>query len=406
MKKSLKIILAVILAIVILTTTFLFGAFTGASITGLRSILPSQTSGQAGNELDYNRIENKLDKLKQIIDSNYLYDYDAQKMEDGIYKGYVAGLEDTYSQYYNADEYKALNEDQEGQFGGVGIEVSSANGQYIEVVAPIKGTPAERAGIRSGDRIIEINGESFTADQMQDAVKVMRGEPGQSVNLKVLRTVGNTDEQIDFEIVREIINVESIHSSMLEDKIGYIQITNFQAHTAEDFIKAYEDLKSKGAEKIVLDLRNNPGGLLDVTIQIADYLLEEGPVMQVKFKDGTDDSYNSKAGSEKLPMVTLINSGSASASEVLSGGLKDYNRSEIVGETSFGKGVVQQVIPLADGDGVKVTIAEFFTPHGNKIHGEGIKPTKEVALNENVTTIGPENLSEDNQLQEAIKLLK
>lgn len=381
--------LAILFIMLVSVVSFLFGSMTA-------------TTGMSNGEQFFT----KLKEIRGIIDNRYLYEFEEKDLTEGMYKGYVAALNDPYTQYYTFEEYKAMNEETEGAFGGVGIEVSAMNGQFIEVVAPIKDTPAERAGVKSGDRIFMINDKEYSADMMQDAVSVMRGEPGTPVKLTILRSVNGKDEQIVFDIVREIINVQSIHSEMLEDDIGYLRITNFQANTATQFMEAWEDLIAKGAKGIVLDLRNNPGGLLDVTIKIGDFLLPEGDVMKYKYADGTMDSYKSDATMNNTPLVTLINSGSASASEVLSGALKDYDRSEIVGTTSFGKGVVQQIINLRDGSGVKVTMAEFFTPKDNKIHGVGISPTKEVELPDTVTTIGPEALDEDVQLQEAIKILK
>lgn len=381
--------LAILFIMLVSVVSFLFGSMTA-------------TTGMSNGEQFFT----KLKEIRGIIDNRYLYEFEEKDLTEGMYKGYVAALNDPYTQYYTFEEYKAMNEETEGAFGGVGIEVSAMNGQFIEVVAPIKDTPAERAGVKSGDRIFMINDKEYSADMMQDAVSVMRGEPGTPVKLTILRSVNGKDEQIVFDIVREIINVQSIHSEMLEDDIGYLRITNFQANTATQFMEAWEDLIAKGAKGIVLDLRNNPGGLLDVTIKIGDFLLPEGDVMKYKYADGTMDSYKSDATMNNTPLVTLINSGSASASEVLSGALKDYDRSEIVGTTSFGKGVVQQIINLRDGSGVKVTMAEFFTPKDNKIHGVGISPTKEVELPDTVTTIGPEALDEDLQLQEAIKILK
>lgn len=358
------------------------------------------------DEKELNKIEKKLKTIESIINSKFLYDYDEKKVEDGIYKGYVASLNDVYTEYYNQEEYKALNEQSEGSFGGVGIEVSGMSEQFIEVIAPIKDTPADKAGIKAGDKIIKIDGKEFLAKDLNEAVKMMRGEPGKEVTLTIQRTVEGKPKTMDIKLVREIINVKSVHYQMLEDNIAYIHITSFQAHTAEDFFKAYEELKDKGAQKLILDLRNNPGGLLDVTLKIADYFLPKGNIMSVKYKDGSGETYPSDAKYDDIPMVTLINGGSASASEVLSGALKDYKRSVIMGENSFGKGVVQQVIPLGDGTGVKVTVSEYFSPNNNKIHGVGVKPNVEVKLDEKATAIGPEALSMDNQLKKAIETIK
>ena len=372
-------------------------------VAAISFFLGSLGSSNQATSKDY-LVDKKLADIKKIIDSRYLYDIDEDKMKEGIYKGYVQSLNDPYTVYYTKEEYLALNQDTEGSFGGVGIEVNGS-GPLIQVVAPIKDTPADRAGIKAGDRIFSINGVEYTGEQMQDAVSVMRGEPGEAVKLTILRDVNGKEEKMDFEIIREIINVESVHSQVLDNNIGYIHITNFQAHTAEDFKKAWKELKDKNVKGIVLDLRNNPGGLLDVTIEIADMLLPEGPVMKVKYADGSEDAYNSEKEADTTSLVTLINGGSASASEVLSGALKDYKRGELVGETSFGKGVVQQIIDLSDGSGVKVTMAEFFTPQGNKIHKEGIKPTIEIKLPDEVSQIGPESLKDDVQLQKAIEIL-
>lgn len=357
-----------------------------------------------GKEL--NKIEGKLKTIESIIDSKFLYDYDQKKAEDGIYKGFVASLNDIYTEYYDKDAYKALNEQSEGSFGGVGIEVSGMSEQFIEVIAPIKDTPADKAGIKSGDKIIKIDGKEFLAKDLNKAVKMMRGEPGKEVTLTIQRIVNQKPETFDVKLVREIINVKSIHYKMLDDGIAYINITSFQTHTAEDFFKAYKELREKGANKLILDLRNNPGGLLDVTLQIADYFLPKGNIMSVKYKDGSGENYTSDAKYDDIPIITLINGGSASASEVLSGALKDYKRSVIMGEKSFGKGVVQQLIPLGDGTGVKVTVSEYFSPNNNKIHGLGIKPNVEVKLDEKAKVIGPEALSQDNQLKKAIETIK
>lgn len=356
-------------------------------------------------ELDSKAVNKKLKEIKSIIDSKFLYEYDEKEIEEGIYKGYLASLKDIYTEYYTVEEFKAMNEQSEGVFGGVGIEVSGMSEQYIEVIAPIKGTPADRAGIKPGDKITKIDGKEFFAKDIGEAVKVMRGEPGKDVTLTVVRKVEGKDQEMEFTLTREIINVQSVHYKMLENDIAYIHITAFQTNTDKEFMDAFKELKEKGAKKLILDLRNNPGGLLDVTLNIADFLLPEGEIMSVKYRDGSGEKYTSKPEQEDMPMITLINGGSASASEVLSGALKDYNRSEILGEKSFGKGVVQQVIPLGDGTGIKVTVAEYFSPKHNKIHGEGVTPTIEEKLDDKAQNIGPEAIDQDNQLRKAIEVI-
>lgn len=356
------------------------------------------------------KILSNIDSLVENINQNFIGDLDKEKMETGIYKGILSSLDDPYSVYFNEDEFKSLMEETQGEFGGIGIQVTAGSNGFIEVVSPIKGTPGDKAGIQPGDFITHINGEKFAADSLDKAVKEMRGEAGSKVSVTILRGTGSDQEVLDLEITREIISVQTVHSKMLEGNIGYVLLTGFQEKSAKDFIAAVEELKTQGAKSLIFDLRNNPGGLLNVAQEIADYLLDEGVVITVKYKDDKkNEQIRSKDGKMDLPMTVLINKGSASASEVLSGALQDNNRAKLVGETSFGKGVIQQIYPVFNNgkkEGMKLTVAEFFTPNGNKIHGEGISPDYPVELDKDVRLIGPENIEEDKQLQKAIELLK
>ncbi|MCT1796156.1 S41 family peptidase [Helcococcus kunzii] len=360
-------------------------------------------------DLDYKKIIKNIDELEKIINTYYLNKYSKKDLEEGIYKGIMESLKDPYSVYYDAKEFKALNEQTTGAFGGVGIQVSPTEDNYIEVISPLKDTPADKAGIRSGDIIMQINNQTYTGSQLEDAVKVMRGNPGEEVKLTILRGKGASRKTLEFVVKREIIKMESVHAKMINDNIGYILLTGFQDETDEDFKSAIKDLKEKGAKKFILDLRNNPGGLLDVALSIADELMDKATVISVKDKNGNKEDYKTEDGSEKFELVTLINEGSASASEVLSAALKENGRSKIVGAKSYGKGIIQQIYPVNNinpGDGLKITIAEFFTPNGNKIHGVGISPDYEVKIPESVTNIGVEHLQDDTQLKKAIELLK
>lgn len=360
-------------------------------------------------DLDYKKVIKNINELEKLIDKQYLNEYDKEDLEEGIYKGMMQSLDDPYSVYYDEEEFKALNEQTVGEFGGVGIQVGPTEDNYIEVISPIKNTPADKAGILPGDLVIQINDQPFSGTQMEEAVKIMRGKPGEEVKLTILRGKGSNRETLDFVIKREIIKVESVHAEMIDDKIGYILLTGFQENSDKDFKKAIQDLKAKGAEKFILDLRNNPGGLLDVAMNIADELLDEATVISVKDKNDKTEDYRTKDGSEKFELITLINEGSASASEVLSGALKENGRSKIVGTKSYGKGIIQQFYPVNNinpGEGLKITIAEFFTPKGNQIHGVGISPDIEVKIPEGTTTIGIEHLENDPQLRKAIELLK
>lgn len=388
------------------------GAFSlGRNTTSVNSIINADNNSTSGDvELDYNKINNNIKSLIDRIDKEYLNDYNLQDIEDGIYKGIMQSLNDPYSVYYNEKEFKQLNEHTSGEFGGIGVQVSASSGDLIEVIAPIKGTPGEKAGILPGDKIVKIEGETYFAKDLDKAVSIMRGEPGTNVNITIQRGEGSDLETIDLEITRAIIEVDSVYTKLLYDNIGYLQITGFQERTDEEFKKSLEDLKSQGAKKLILDLRNNPGGLLNVTMNIANVLMDNKVVINVKNKKGDEQVLKtSSGGSDDIPMVVLINKGSASASEVLSGALQDNQRAIIIGETSFGKGVIQNVYPLDNNglnEGLKITTAQFFTPNNNKIHEVGITPDFQVPIKEGVTKIGVEHIEDDAQLEKAIELLK
>lgn len=362
-------------------------------------------------EIDYSQVMSNVQKLQEMINEKFLDVNDADvDLELGIYKGVMESLKDPYSEYYSEEEFKALNEQTAGEFGGIGVEVTLNENGLIEIVSPIKGTPGEKAGLRTGDIITHIEGEAVNGYSLNQAVTLMRGEPNTDVNITILRGTGKNQEVKDFKITRAIIEVESVHSQMLDNNIGYVLLTGFQERTAKDFKTAVDSLISKGAKSLILDLRNNPGGLLDQTVEIADYLMDESTVISVRYKnDKNNEDIRVKDGKIDIPMVTLINGGSASASEVLSGALQDNKRSLIVGELSFGKGIIQQIYPVNNNgkkEGVKLTVAEFYTPNGNQIHKVGISPDYEVKIPEGVTKIGVENLEDDTQLQKAIELLK
>ena len=412
MNKSVKRLVLILVAILISILSFSLGrnsTFRKADISQTNEIETDESDrSDKTNDPRFKTVNQNIISLYNRINKDFLFDFDEEKAEEGIYKGILESLDDPYSVYYNEKEFKELNEHTSGEFGGIGIQVSPANGDLIEVISPIKDTPGEKAGIQSGDKILEINGEAFFSKDLDKAVGVMRGEPGTTVNLKIKRGEGESSEIIDLTIERAIISVDSVFPKMLENNMGYILLTGFQEHTGRDFIKAYEQLKNEGATSIILDLRNNPGGLLESCMQIADYLMDKGTVINVRYKDGSSDTYETEDGSDKLPLVTLINEGSASASEVLSGALQDHKRSEIVGKTSYGKGIIQNVYPInmnGKAEGMKLTIAEFYTPNNNQIHGVGIKPDYEVEIPEDVKNIGVENLENDTQLQKAIELL-
>nr|WP_300003850.1 S41 family peptidase [Tissierella sp.] len=351
----------------------------------------------------------KIKLVESLIKENYLKDVDEATLREGQLKGLVASLDDPYSQYLTADEYTDLTQQTSGEYGGIGVIVTPGEDNLITVVSPIKGTPGERAGLKPEDKIIAVDGKEFLAQDMDKAVKVMKGKPKTKVVVTILRKEKDgSNKTFDVDIIRENIRLETVNSSVIEGDIGYINITSFDELTYKDYMKAFNELEAKDVKGLIIDLRNNPGGLLDVTAEIADELLGEGNIVYTETKTGEKEYYKSKASKTDLPLVVLVNGGSASASEILSGAIKDYERGELIGTKTFGKGIVQRIRPLPtnDGSAIKLTISEYFTPKGTNIHGIGIEPDIEVELPEDIEGIGVEFLKQDTQLQKALEVIK
>ncbi|MDU3805060.1 MAG: S41 family peptidase [Finegoldia magna] len=323
----------------------------------------------------------KINKIENLIDQYYLFDIDKNKQQEGAVEGYVKALGDPYSEFLTKEEMDSLNQQTEGEYAGVGIVVTPSETGAITVVSAIKGSPAFEKGIKKDDIILKINGKDYNASQMNDAVKVMKGKPNTDVKLTIARMENKTSKIFDVNITRRMISLTTVNSQKIGD-IGYINITQFDRKTDKEFIEQYENLKKQNVKSIVLDLRNNPGGLLDSTVKIADYLLPQGVIVKTVDKNKKEDVQKSDASEQNLPMVVLVNGSSASASEILTGALKDYKKATIVGEKTFGKGIVQTIIPMDKGEGLKLTISEYFSPNGNKIHKQGVKPDVEIKLDE------------------------
>lgn len=346
----------------------------------------------------------KINKIENLIDQYYLFDIDKNKQQEGAVEGYVKALGDPYSEFLTKEEMDSLNQQTEGEYAGVGIVVTPSETGAITVVSAIKGSPAFEKGIKKDDIILKINGKDYNASQMNDAVKVMKGKPNTDVKLTIARMENKTSKIFNVNITRRMISLTTVNSQKIGD-IGYINITQFDRKTDKEFIEQYENLKKQNVKSIVLDLRNNPGGLLDSTVKIADYLLPQGVIVKTVDKNKKEDVQKSDSSEQNLPMVVLVNGSSASASEILTGALKDYKKATIVGEKTFGKGIVQTIIPMDKGEGLKLTISEYFSPNGNKIHKQGVKPDVEIKLDEKAKGIGVEFMKEDNQLQKALEIL-
>lgn len=349
----------------------------------------------------------KINSIKEYIGKAYLREVEGADLLDGQLKGMVEALEDPYSMYMTEDEFASFTQETAGTYGGIGVIVTPGDDDLITVVAPIEDTPGERAGLKTGDKIIKVDGLEFYAKNMDEAVKIMKGQPGTKVTITIMRKDKDGSNVVsDIEIEREQIRLVTVKSGIIPGNIGYIRLTSFDEITYEDFMKHLTDIQASNVEGIVLDLRNNPGGLLNICADIADEFLGEGDIVYTQTKDGSRDYLKSDKNMTDLPLVVLVNEGSASASEILAGAIKDHGRGELIGITTFGKGVVQRIRDLGDGSGIKLTVSEYFTPNGINIHGIGIVPDIEVELNEDVENIGLDYIDEDNQLQKAIEVLK
>jgi carboxyl-terminal processing protease len=350
----------------------------------------------------------KQESIMQIAQRDFLYETDEKVMLEGALEGTLKALGDPYTQFMSKEEFEALMQDTEGSYEGIGVYITASDDNKILIVSPIEDTPAEKAGLKTGDKIIRINGTEFTADQIDAAVKIMKGEPGTSVTLTIQRVKSDgTHEISDVAVNREKIRIKTIKPAILEDNIGYIRITTFDMQTAKDFKAAYAALKNKGIDKLVIDLRYNPGGMINSTVEISDLFMGEGIVTYTKTKAGEVEYFKSDKKMEDIPIALLINEGSASASEIMAGAMKDTERATLIGTKTFGKGIVQKVQGFGnDGEGIKMTVSEYFTPAGINIHGIGIEPDIEIQLPEDAQGYGYEYYETDNQLQKAVEILR
>lgn len=354
----------------------------------------------------YHYVDKKLQAIEAVLKDYYVGDIDEQKLEEGIYKGFVAGVGDAYTNYYTSDEYASFKEKSSGMYAGIGIQMTlQTYDNSIEVTEVFEGSPAEKAGIKPKDRIIKAAGKRVTGDEFEILPTLVKGTPGTTVDITVYRP--SEEKNYDFTIERASVASPTVYFRMLDNEVGYIQIKQFEAVTYDQFKVALDKLKKEKAKGLVLDLRDNPGGLLNIVEQIADELVPEGIIVSTKDKQGKGSEYYADSKYTDIPMVVLINGNSASASEVLAGALKDYSRAELIGTTTFGKGVVQTIIPLSDGSAIKLTTSQYFTPSGVCIQGIGIAPDYEVKLSTEKILKGRELTdTEDDQLQTAIKVVK
>lgn len=346
----------------------------------------------------------KIDTLMQLVDYYYLYDYDEDEMIDAIYKAVMESLGDPYSLYYTEDEYSSFLESSSGSYCGIGVVVQqNVQTGLVTAVRPYENCPGYEAGIRPGDLIIAVNGTEITGMDLNAAVALIRGEEGTTVTI----TLQRDEEMFDVEVTRRQIDVETVTYRMLEDNIGYIQIDEFDEVTAKQFLAALDALTAQGMEALVVDIRNNPGGLLNVVVDMLDEILPEGIIVSVKDKNGVAQEYKSDAETRlNVPMAVLINGNSASASEIFAGAVQDYGVGTLVGTTTFGKGIVQTIFSLNDGTGLKLTIEDYYLPSGKSIHQVGVSPDVEIDLPDELKVYVNIPEDQDTQLQKAIEILK
>lgn len=390
------------------TAIFLIGLAVGIALSLI--VLLVASGGKLfvltnGDSVVTSKTIQKINGLTSLIDESY-YKADEvteEQLQDGLYKGLVEALDDPYSVYYTKDEIEELEESISGTFSGIGAYVSADETTgYPMIVSVIEGSPAEEAGLLSGDILYEVDGESLQGVDLDVAVSKIKGEEGTSVHLTIVRS-GEAD-YLEFDIVRAQVDSETVYGEMLEDDIGYIQITEFDDVSCDQFVPILEELIEEGMEGLILDLRDNPGGTVDSVTDIAEYLVPEGLVFYMEYPDGTREEYEVDGEQAvDVPIVVLINGNSASASEILSSAIQDSGAGILVGTTTYGKGVVQTIYSLSgDSGAVKLTTAQYYTRNGHDINEVGIEPDVEVELDAEAYLED----GTDTQLEEAINEIK
>ena len=380
---------------------FIKGALAGALLTLLVVSLAACGLQHINEGIISSDTETKLSYLKKLIDETYLHDIKEKDLNEGIYKGYVEGLGDQYSAYYDKKETKELSESLDGSFSGIGaVMTQDASSGVITITQVYDDSPAKKAGIKAGDILYRVEEKTVTGKDLDKVVSWIKGKKGTKVNLTLLR--GTNSDKIKVAATRDVINVETVKYKVLENQIGYISISEFDSVTGAQFAKALKQLQKKNIEGLVVDLRNNPGGSLSTVCDILDSILPKGLIVYTKDKNGKKEEYTSDEKHRlNLPMSVLVNGQSASASEIFAGAVQDYGKAEIIGTQTYGKGVVQNLFDLKDGTCVKLTTSEYFTPKGRNIDGKGITPDVKIEYKYNA-----KDPKADNQLDKAVSVVK
>ena len=342
------------------------------------------------------KVAGKLNALNSVLSNKFYFDQaDEEKSADSIYKAYLSSYDDKYTVYYTADEYKKLMESTSGKFYGVGALCSINESGGVMVLDAFEDGPAYKAGVRDGDVVIKVDDTDITGMDLSSAVALIKGDKGTQVNLTIVRD----DKTYVFSIIRDEIITKTVDYKMMENSIGYIQISQFDEVTTEQFKEALTDLNNQGLKGLIVDIRSNPGGLLNVVVDIVDDIIPKGLIVYTDDVNGNRKEYNGSSDNEiTVPMAVLVDGNSASAAEIFAGAVQDYGKGKIIGTQTFGKGIVQTIQPLTDGSAIKYTIAQYYTPKGQVIQGNGVTPNMVVEL--------PKDATEDLQLDAALEYVK
>lgn len=396
--KTIMLVILTAFITFILTSIFISNQLENNTTTNnssLSSIIQNLTGGS--------NLQKAIATIEEEVKEKYLNEYDENKAIEGALAGYVDSLGDPYTEYIPADEMEEYTETIMGNFVGIGIYMTkNTEKNLIQVLAPIRESPAEKAGIKAGDFIIKVNGEEYTGDDLTQVSSEIKGEEGTKVTLEILRG----EETLTFEIERQKINTNPVYADVIDGNIGYLGISSFDEGVAEDFKTKFLSLKEKGITSLIIDLRDNGGGIVDEATQIVDYIVPKGKEILITVDKNKNEEIT-KAKEDVLidmPIVVLVNASSASASEIMAGALKDLGEATIVGTKTYGKGIIQQFLSLSNGGGLKITIEEYYTPNRTKINGVGITPDVEVELEQSVTGLPTDQ--NDTQLNKAKEILK
>ena len=397
--KAYKIIMLMVLVAFItflVTSVGVYQYFKDNNKLGNTYVVSSSGNGEIASELS---------KYRSLIDKYFLGEVDDEKLKEGAIKGYIEGLDDEYTEYIAKEDMKDYMEEATGNFVGIGIYmVKDTDTNKVKVLSPIKDSPAEKAGILPGDLIISVDGVQYNADEMSVAANKINGEEETKVKIELLRGT----ETLNFELVRENIKVNPVEGKLLQNNIGYIKFSSFDENTSDEFKTKFEDLQKQGIKSLIIDLRNNGGGIVDEALNIADFIIEKDKVILYEVDKNQEEKTKTTKTNPiiNMPIVVLTNNNTASSSEILAGALKDYQKAKIVGTKTYGKGVIQQLMTLPDGSGLKITSEEYLTPNKTKINKIGINPDEEVELPEELKNKLDIDEKDDLQLQKAIEILK